>query len=272
MAYLFSQFLNMIYEGIAGWVLDLSKYSINIFSNDVVNKLLDFFQDIGWIIYGVGILFGIANFCISRNEDGIMAFEDLFKGILSGMLACYFIRPGAIFIFTIADTIASAIKSSLDFTSKDSVDLFVKNLKTDTTKYSLFFSIVLTVVFIVLLTVIFVQCIKRSGLYVMQIMVGYLYIFNMPAANYEGIFDWCRQTVALAATNVLQMTCLFMIIHLIITGDFMAAFGFLFAASSAEKLASRFGMSVGSRDTVGAAFRGVSSTVQFTSSVAKFAA
>lgn len=265
MKFLFTQLYNMIFDGAAKVITDASAISIQIFQQDVVKKLLDFFQLLGWIILAVGILFGIANYCIERVEGDIMPIDELFMNIFKGIIAAAFVQQGAIFIFNLADTVTSSIKNVVNI-SNTTISKIVSSLSGVLVTYSVIWGILLGVLFLFLWLFILFQALKRSGMYLMQIMVGYLYIFGIPSGNTEGILDWSRQTVALAVTNVLQISALIVAMNLMISEQFFPSLVVLFAATSAEKIAGRFGMSAGTRQAVGGAVRAVTSVTQVVSS------
>ncbi len=258
--FIFQQILNNIDSGATKLITDTSANSVDIFSQDTVTSLLNFFQMLGWIIVAVGVLFGIANFCISQAEGNYVPIEELFKNIMYTIIAAYFIEPGAIFIFTITNTVAAAIKGIINISASDTA--IISELSATIQGYGVLMALIFTIVFLVALFIVFLQATKRSGMYVLQIMVGYIYLFALPGGNTEGIAEWCRQTAALAATNILQMSALIISLNLILKGQFFPSLAMLFAAASAEKIAGRFGLSAGSRQTLGGAARGISSLVQ----------
>lgn len=269
MQFLFTQIFNMIFDKLSNILLGISSISVSLFDQSVVVSLLNFFEYLGWIIMAIGILFAIANFCMSKTEGNDVPMDEMFKGIFLSIITVSFIRYGSIFVYTLADTIAKSIRDVASFNTV-TINQMVNVLKSILSGYGILWSIIFAAIYIALLIIIFIQSIKRSGIYVMQIMVGYLYVFGIPAGNTEGILDWCRQTAALAATNVLQMAAVLVAINFMLSGNLFAAIGFLAAASSAEKVAGRFGMSVGSRQTIGGAIRGAGSVAQTVSTIGHF--
>lgn len=271
MDFVFNYFLNNIFKGASKLITDASASSIDIFQQNAVQDLMNFFQELGWIILAVGILFGVANFCINRIEGSYVPIDELFKGIFSGVIATAFIQPGAMFIFNLADTITSSISSITQVSNTVTIGKILTALLSVVTGYGLVLAILLGFLFIALWCFIYFQAFKRSAMYLMQIIIGYLYVFGLPSGNTEGIFDWCRQTAALAVTNVLQISSLIIALNLMLSGKFFPSLILLFAASEAEKIAGRFGMSVGGRKTIGSGLRTVGGAVNMISTVTRFA-
>lgn len=261
MKFLFKQFFNMIFDGAAKVITDASAISLDIFKQDAVQSLLDFFKLLGWIILAVGILFGIANYCIERIEGDVTPLDELFMNIFKGIIAVEFVQQGAIFIFNLADTITTSIKDIVSINDK-TIAKIIDALSGVLVAYSILWGIILGVIFLFMWLFVLFQALKRSGMYLMQIMVGYLYVFGMPSGNTEGILDWSRQTVALAVTNILQISSLIIALNLMISEQFFPSLVVLFAATAADKIAGRFGMSAGTRQAVGSAVRAVSSVGQ----------
>lgn len=256
MELMFNSIYNLIFGGAAKVITDAAACSVDIFNQDVVKSILDFFKFLGGIILVVGIVFAIANFAITRVEGDYVPVEKLFMNIMYSIVALFVMQDGAIFIFNLADYISGQIKNVVKVGKSDEIIKLLGNIMT----YSVVWEIILFLTWVIMLLIVYFQAAKRSGMYVVQILVGYMYIFNIPSGNTEGIFDWCRQTAALAITNVLQISMLIVSFRFLSAQKFMPSLVMLFAAASVEKVAARYGMSAGSRQTIGAGIRAVGST------------
>lgn len=266
---IWTQIFNMLFSNAAKVLTDASGISVDIFNQDYIISVLDFFQMMGWIILVVGILFGVANYCIEKIEGNLTPLDDLFMNIFKSIIAVSFIQPGALFVFNLATVITEAVKGII---AKPEYSSVVGNMSSTLGNYGPFWGFICGVIWLFSLIFIFIQAAKRSGMYLMQIMVGYLYLFGMPSGNTEGILEWVRQTAALAATNVLQMSALILGLKLMMNSQFWQSFAVLVAAASAEKIAGRFGMSAGGRQTIGGMARGVSSGINTVSQVVQMSA
>jgi hypothetical protein len=78
-------------------------------------------------------------------------------------------------------------------------------------------------------------------------MVGYLYLFSIPSGNTDGFMEWCRQTVAIALTNVIQTALLYIGLSLMSTDitKIFLGIGVIMGAGKVEEIAGRYGMATG---------------------------
>lgn len=264
MDFIWTQLFNLLFKGAVGLITNVSEMSVDIFSQDIIISILDFFQLLGWIILAIGILFGVANYSIEKIEGNAVPLDELFMNIFKSVIAVYFMQPGCLFIFNLANTITDAVKGII---TKPDYSSVVGSLSATVSGYGPFWGFILGCTWLFTIIFIFIQTFKRAGMYLMQIMVGYLYLFGLPSGNTEGILEWIRQTAALAATNVLQMATLILSLKLMMNSQFFPSLAVLAAATEADKIAGRFGMSAGGRQALGGMVRGVSSGINTVSQV-----
>ncbi|MCB2295889.1 DUF6045 family protein [Clostridium algoriphilum] len=239
--------------GGAGIVLKyMSDVSIDLFNNEIVDNILQLMEYIGWILLAVGILFAIVNVYISYLENESINFHLLILNIFKGIIAILFLKVGAIRIFELSITINKLIAN---ITTRPNYQQSLDNLAStlDKAAFGIIWFLVILLIVIVSTLVCLVQILKRGGMYIAHIMVGYLYIFSIPSGNTDGFMSWCRQTVAIALTNVLQTALLFMGLALMasdITKIFLGI-GIIMAASKVEEIAGKYGMSTGATGSMG---------------------
>ncbi|MCB2357101.1 conjugal transfer protein TrbL family protein [Clostridium estertheticum] len=234
--------------GGAGKVLKyMSDVSINLFDNKIVSDVLQLMDYIGWILLAVGILFAIMNVYISYVESESINFHLLILNIFKGIIAILFIKVGAIRVFQLSITINKMIT---DITSTPNYEHSLTALSSNLDKaaFGIIWFLVIFVIVIVSILICLVQILKRGGMYIAHIMVGYLYIFSIPSGNTDGFMSWCRQTVAIALTNVLQTALLFMGLSLMASNakTIFLGIGVIMAAGKVEEIAGKYGMSTGS--------------------------
>jgi hypothetical protein len=239
---------NYLKDGIigqAGKILTyMSKASIDLFSNDLVTNILALFDWIGLILLAVGILFAIANIYIDYLENDCINAHLLIINIIKGIIAYSFIRVGAIALYDLSSTLntyISKIASTPDYNAQ------LSNLNNTLSGASLgiVWTFIIGIVALGAVIVCLIQIMKRGGLYMAQIIIGYLYIFSIPSGNTDGFFEWCKTTVAMALTNVVQTALLYIGLSLM-SNDLSKIFlgiGVIMAAESVEKVAGRYGMS-----------------------------
>ncbi|EHJ7843775.1 MAG: hypothetical protein KHW81_15980 [[Clostridium] innocuum] len=93
---------------------------------------------------------------------------------------------------------------------------------------------------------VFLSCLKRGGLLVIQIAVGALYMFSVPRGYMDGFISWCKQVIGICFTSFLQATML--IAGLMVVQDHMLlGVGIMFASSEIPRIAQQFGMDTSAR-------------------------
>ena len=234
--------------GGAGKVLEyMSNVSINLFDNEIVNSVLKLMEYIGWILLAIGILFAIVNLYIAYLESESINIHLLILNMFKGIIAILFLKAGAIRIFELSITINKMIA---EITTKPNYQQSLDSLSStlDKAEFGILWFLVILVIVLVSTLVCLVQILKRGGMYIAHIMVGYLYIFSIPSGNTEGFTSWCKQTVAIALTNVLQTALLFMGLALMASdiSKIFLGIGVIMAASKVEEIAGKYGMSTGS--------------------------
>ncbi len=247
---------NYLKSGLLGGAGNVLKYmsdiSINLFDNQIVNSVLQLMEYIGWILLAVGILFAIVNVYISYIENESINFHLLILNIFKGLIAILFLKVGAIRLFELSITVNNLIAN---ITSKPNYQQSLDTLSSslDKAAFGVIWFLVILLIVIVSILVCLVQILKRGGMYIAHIMVGYLYIFSIPSGNMEGFTSWCRQTMAIALTNVLQTAMLFMGLALMASdaSKIFLGIGVIMAASKVEEIAGKYGMSTGSTGSMG---------------------
>lgn len=231
--------------GMAGKVLTyMTNASIDLFSNNLVTNILALFDFIGLILLAVGILFAIANVYIDYLESDCINVHLLIINIIKAIVAYTFIRVGAIALYDLSNTIntyVSQIVSTPDYnTQLSTLNTVLNNLG-----IGLIWTLLIGIVALFSVITCLIQIMKRGGLYMAQIIIGYLYIFSIPSGNTDGFFEWCKTTVAMALTNVVQIALLYIGMNLIANDatKLFLGIGVIMAAASVEKIAGRYGMS-----------------------------
>jgi len=237
----------------AGNVLKyMSDVSINLFDNQIVSSILQLMEYIGWILLAVGILFAIMNVYISFIENESINFHLLILNIFKSLIAILFLKVGAIRIFELSITINKLIAN---ITGTPNYQHSLDNLGStlDKAAFGILWVLIITVIVLVSVLVCLVQILKRGGMYIAHIMVGYLYIFSIPSGNTDGFMGWCKQTVAIALTNVIQTALLFMGLSLMASdaSKIFLGIGVIMAASKVEEIADKYGMSTGATGSMG---------------------
>jgi hypothetical protein len=224
----------------------MTQASINLLDNQIVVNVLNLFEYMGWILLTVGILFAIANVYICYIENGTIDIHLLIINIVRSFIAIFFLKAGAVRLFELSNTInglISKITSTPNY--KENMTSFADIL--GKIQLNILWVLFIGLIAIIGIVVCLVQIMKRAGMYIAQIMIGYLYLFSMPAGNVQDFIDWCRQTVAIAVTNILQTALLFTGMSIIASSgkSIFLGIGVILAATKVEDLAGRYGMGTG---------------------------
>lgn len=115
---------------------------------------------------------------------------------------------------------------------------------------------------------IFFANIKRSGILLIQIAVGSLYMFGMPKGYTDGFFSWCKQVIALCLTAFLQMTVMYLGLMTWKT-NILLGLGVMLAANEVPRIAQSFGLDTSMKVNLMSAVHTTTSVVNLTKAVAR---
>lgn len=283
MEWIFNSLLSCILDKVGQLLAYLSSFSLSLFSIPMVQNALVLCQWVGMLLYTVGVLFAIFNYMIASKENEMVDLGGLILNIVYGLVATVMIMPGSIFIFHLSiifqnlfDTLIDQV-NSVSLVHADKINSIFGALK-DVFISSLdgFWALVIFAVLIIAILIVLFQCLKRSGVFLVQMIIGYLYVFSIPSGGSDGFIEWCRQTIAIAVTNAIQVGLLMMGMDLL--ADFSSdsahtmekaflGIGVILATTSVEKIAGRFGFAVNSRQHIGGAISQANSSVSLGRSV-----
>ena len=117
-------------------------------------------------------------------------------------------------------------------------------------------------------TKVFFANIKRSGILLIQIAVGSLYMFSIPKGYTDGFVGWCKQIIALCLTAFLQMTLLFLGL-LTWQENILLAIGVMLSANEVPRIAQHFGLDTSMHVNMMSAVHTTTSVVNLTKAIAK---
>lgn len=255
---IFNYLKDKIIGGAGDVIVFMTQASINLLQNEIVKNVLDLFEYIGWLILVIGVLFAIANLYIRFLETGRLELHFFIINVTQSIIAIFFLRVGATEIFILGNTLNKLIcKVTSEPDYNKSINSFVDYLVT--MRFNTIWILFIGLVAIISIMVSLFQIMKRGGMYIAQIAMGYIYLFSLPAGNTDGFSEWIKQTVAIALTNVLQTTLLFVGMNLMAREgkDIILGLGVILGASSVEKIAGRYGMST----SISRSIRGFTSTI-----------
>lgn len=275
MDYIFDYLLAAILKGAGSIIEIISDNTLGFFTLPIVINVLDLFEYVGGALLVCGLLFGITKHAIEAQEDGGTEWHQLILNIFYSILALAFIRAGVIFLFTLSKAVQKSLFTTIDASNYETVfNKMQTSLATGVAPsatpgsagLSSLWIIVIVVMLIVMLLIIFFQMLKRTGIILAHIAIGYLHVFSLPSGNFNDFFSWCKMAVAICATNIIQTTLLLIGMSLITVDTsiqrIFLGMGVLLAATEVEKVCERFGFSTGTRRQLGSAVNSVNSSVK----------
>ncbi len=261
-------------NAVADLMLDLVKkltpYLLNIATNlfDIkgVADIIKLFQNLGWLLFGVGTVIAILDTAVlsSKGEADIGGTAlNILKGL--AVTSLFTVLPIHLFKFTVTLTTlfnkgwtSATLSEQLADSAGDKITTAAKALygtETITTGGGNLI-IATTILFfcgVVLYCVakLFLQNIKRGGILLIQIAVGSLYMFGIPRGYQDGFVSWCKQVIALCITTFLQTT-LIIFGFFILTGNvvvsknaflvLLVACGVMLAGNEVPRIAQTYGL------------------------------
>jgi len=256
--------------------------SLGLFASDIFDikqtrSLIDLFTYMGWILLIIGILFSVASFAIRSMEGDSEGSYMLIVNICVSVLIMYFLFPVAKFLFVdLVKTLLGAVKS-IFVTKKDLGDMAFASLSVngvlgETIKdLGLLWLFILSIFLFAVVFSILIQIIKRSGVFVIQIFIGYLHIFSIPQGSYGGFTSWARFTFGILISQVIQWSLFYLGLDLVTEAgaaensisQFLLGLGILLAAREVDRYMSYFGLFSNNSLKLGAtnAIRNISSVV-----------
>lgn len=266
MSFIFEYLTDGLKEGAEVILTGLSKYSLEIFNQPLVTSVLDLMQYIGYILFTIGLLFSIFNMmaAMMEGESGVN-LHFFFINFLKGLTFVVVWKDGALFLYNLCLTLQDCFKTIVDFTPdyKTLTDFIV-----DITGISILWKFIILV--FLMFSVIFslYQCLKRGAIYFVHIALGYFYAISVSQGQTDGMFNWAKQTLAVAVTNCFQVALIFLGMKLANSVETLfLGVGILGAAISIEKVAGYFGHSTGSLKQISGAAKTITSGIRTMSSI-----
>lgn len=288
-----------ITNAIADVMLDLVKKLVphllsiatNLFDIKGVADIIKLFQNLGWLLFGVGTILAILDTAIlsSKGEADIGGTAlNVLKGL--AVTSLFTVLPIHLFKFTVTLTTlfnsgwtSDSLSEQLASTAGDKITSAAKGLYAiQPTAQTSSLVAGMTILFfcgVVLYCVakLFLQNIKRGGILLIQVAVGSLYMFGIPRGYQDGFISWCKQVIALCVTTFLQTTLIifgFFILsgNVVVDGDtfktLLLACGVMLAGNEVPRIAQAYGLDTSAKSRLSS---GVNTVRQFAVGIQKLA-
>ena len=271
-------FLQWIYETIYGAIGDfftmMGSMGSSLFDLPWVQGYLKLFSLFGWALFLAGMVVAVFDTAIEYQSMGHLNIKQQVMPILYGFLAVNLFTVVPVRLYNLCITLQNVFSHDLagilggHMASTNDIGGFAYTVLTTLmgvpNLLNLFFMIALGYC----VTKIFFANIKRSGILLIQIAVGSLYMFSIPKGYTDGFVGWCKQIIALCLTAFLQMTLLFLGL-LTWQESILLAIGVMLSANEVPRIAQHFGLDTSMHVNMMSAVHTTTSVVNLTKAIAK---
>ena len=271
-------FLQWIYEAIYGAIGDfftmMGSMGSSLFDLPWVQGYLKLFSLFGWALFLAGMVVAVFDTAIEYQSMGHLNIKQQVMPILYGFLAVNLFTVVPVRLYNLCITLQNVFSHDLagilggHMASTNDIGGFAYTVLTTLmgvpNLLNLFFMIALGYC----VTKIFFANIKRSGILLIQIAVGSLYMFSIPKGYTDGFIRWCKQIIALCLTAFLQMTLLFLGL-LTWQDSILLAIGVMLSANEVPRIAQHFGLDTSIHVNMMSAVHTTTSVVNLTKAIAK---
>jgi len=271
-------FLQWIYEAIYGAIGDfftmMGSMGSSLFDLPWVQGYLKLFSLFGWALFLAGMVVAVFDTAIEYQSMGHLNIKQQVMPIIYGFLAVNLFTVVPVRLYNLCITLQNVFSHDLagilgaHMAGTNSIGGFAYTVLTSLmglpNLLNLFFMIALGYCVVK----IFFANIKRSGILLIQIAVGSLYMFSIPKGYTDGFVGWCKQIIALCLTAFLQMTLLFLGL-LTWQENILLAIGVMLSANEVPRIAQHFGLDTSMHINMMSAVHTTTSVVNLTKAIAK---
>lgn len=259
------QILDWIYVKIVGFLANffaiMNNLGIEIFEMDWVKSVVQLFSYLAWSLFIVGFVVSIFESAI-EYQNGKGDIKGTSINILKGFMATSLFTITPIELYKLCVTLQGSLVS--DITGAKSIGDLASSLIEKASTMGLkeimeegaFLGITsitsnIMVIFILIMMgyaviKVFFSSLKRSGILLIQIAIGSLYMFSVPRGYIDGFIGWCKQVIAICITAFLQSTIL-MLGLITIKENALVGLGLMISSGEIPRIAGQFGLDTSSK-------------------------
>jgi hypothetical protein len=238
----------------------------------MVNILLSFFSYFGAVLFALSFLLILVRAAESYSTLKQVSVITIVENIIKGFCMLVFVRYGVIFLFELSHDVATAL---IGGTILENTDNFKPSFLEDIVSLTgLDMKGGVLLIIAVLTIMMMYQTLKRIGIILVQIFLGYLYIPSVMSGNEHALGEWMKDLFASIVTYSLQIILYFWGMSLLNFANLLefgeCAFGLilLITAGAVPSILKKFGYSTNGSHGVTTAASVTSSLM----SIARFAA
>lgn len=249
--------VNAINELAEKIITEFTSAPMKLFSLPVVEGLLVFFQQLGWLLLITGTVLAVFDICIEYQSMGHFNIKRQFLPLAVGLFAVNLFTKLPILLYQFAVDQQGALMDLIlllnsgsgttwqDLQTNALTKIFQMN--TGTSIGTMLYVAILIIVYIYSIVKVFFSNIKRGGILFTMIGVGSLYMISIPRGYTDGFWSWSKQVVGLCVTTVLQNVLLYLGCIVTLNTDILLGIGVMLAAGEVPRIAGQFGLDTSTR-------------------------
>ncbi len=271
-------FLQWIYEAIYGAIGDfftmMGSMGSSLFDLPWVQGYLKLFSLFGWALFLAGMVVAVFDTAIEYQSMGHLNIKQQVMPIIYGFLAVNLFTGVPIRLYNLCITLQNVFSHDLagilgsHMVATNNIGSFAYTVLTLLSGMPNLLNLSFMIALGYCVTKVFFANIKRSGILLIQIAVGSLYMFSLPKGYTDGFVGWCKQIIALCLTAFLQMTLLFLGL-LTWQENILLAIGVMLSANEVPRIAQHFGLDTSMHVNMMSAVHTTTSVVNLTKAIAR---
>lgn len=273
-----TQLAELLMDGIFVWIVRqllsameiafsvISDTSANLFRYSWFQVVAGLFERFGLLLFAIGTVLAFVDAGVEYRRRGIDLSGTMLnfgKGLLAVGLFATAPVPLYNYCMDVQSYIMQAIGGSWSF------DTVYAEISANLTAHSLI--AVYLIVMLVLIFLIFLDCLARGGVLLVQICIGSFYMLGVPRGYLDPFYGWCKQVIALCVTTLLQNLLMFCGLA-IMAENLTLGLGTMFAAKEVPKICAQFGLDTSAKASFSSMAVGANAAVQAVKTVATLAA
>jgi len=271
-------FLQWIYEAIYGAIGDfftmMGSMGSSLFDLPWVQGYLKLFSLFGWALFLAGMVVAVFDTAIEYQSMGHLNIKQQVMPIIYGFLAVNLFTVVPVRLYNLCITLQNVFSHDLagilgsHMVATNNIGSFAYTVLTLLSGMPNLLNLSFMIALGYCVTKVFFANIKRSGILLIQIAVGSLYMFSIPKGYTDGFTGWCKQIIALCLTAFLQMTLLFLGL-LTWQENILLAIGVMLSANEVPRIAQHFGLDTSMHVNMMSAVHTTTSVVNLTKAIAR---
>ena len=233
----------------------MGNMGVELFDLPWVQSVVQFFNQLGWALFGVGLVVSCFEFGIEYSS-GRGNIRQTSINCLKGFMAVSLFSTVPVRLYALSVSLQVSLTSAI--TGLGNIGALGQNIITKlTTPAGLIasgadfifggpsFNPIMMLFCVILMAYavlkVFFANLKRGGILLIQIAVGSLYMFSVPRGYSDGFTHWCKQIIGLCLTAFLQSTIL--VAGLMVFSDHaLMGLGLMLSAGEVPRIAGAFGL------------------------------